>query len=82
MLVMALLSLSSMILGCLARSHDWRMLEAYTVGKLGVVEINYIKKALSWIQRHSWSNVVVETDSLVCVQAIQCDLHMPSELAY
>ncbi|XP_074343069.1 uncharacterized protein LOC141680867 [Apium graveolens] len=44
-----------------------------------IAEINGIKEALSWIDRHSWPPVVLETDSLVCVQAINSNMFMPSQ---
>lgn len=44
-----------------------------------ISETTGIKEALSWIYRHSWSNVVMETDSVVCVQAINSNMFMPSQ---
>ncbi|XP_030486875.2 uncharacterized protein LOC115703783 [Cannabis sativa] len=71
-------------MGCLARNHAGQVLEAFTSSEEGIVrpeivEIIGIKEALSWIRRHNWQNVLLETDSLVCVQAIQSELYMPSE---
>uniref|UniRef100_A0A803QLB5 RNase H type-1 domain-containing protein n=1 Tax=Cannabis sativa TaxID=3483 RepID=A0A803QLB5_CANSA len=70
--------------GCLARNHAGQVLEAFTTSMEEIVrpeiaEIIGIKEALSWIQHHNWQNVLLETDSLVCVQPIQSELHMPSK---
>ncbi|XP_074324121.1 uncharacterized protein LOC141661039 [Apium graveolens] len=59
-----------------ARDHEGGLIEAISRcegGQLAseVVEALGIKEALSWIKRKSWMEVVVETDSLVCVQAIR-----------
>lgn len=71
-------------MGCLDRGSDGRMLQAFIVGKVcsvqpEIAEIIGIKEALSWIDGHFWSNVVMETDSLVCVQDIKNTLFMPSQ---
>ncbi|XP_074351310.1 uncharacterized protein LOC141690404 [Apium graveolens] len=59
-----------------ARDHEGGLIEAISRcegGQLAskVVEALGIKEALSWIKRKSWMEVVVETDCLVCVQAIR-----------
>uniref|UniRef100_A0A803NKE8 Reverse transcriptase domain-containing protein n=1 Tax=Cannabis sativa TaxID=3483 RepID=A0A803NKE8_CANSA len=61
-----------------------RLIEAYTLGKMGRVdpemaEIIGIKEALSWIDKHHWQNVVLESDSLLCVQAIKSNIPMLSQ---
>uniref|UniRef100_A0A803QFY2 RNase H type-1 domain-containing protein n=1 Tax=Cannabis sativa TaxID=3483 RepID=A0A803QFY2_CANSA len=71
-------------LGCLARDSNGRLIEAYTLGKMGRVdpemaEIIGIKEALSWIDKHHWQNVVLESDSLLCVQAIKSNIPMLSQ---
>lgn len=43
-----------------------------------IAEIIGIKEALSWIEGHQWQNVIIETDSLACVQAINSEFHIPS----
>ncbi|XP_060969475.1 uncharacterized protein LOC115713156 [Cannabis sativa] len=63
-------------MGCVARDHHRTMVEAFTKGKVGYVqpeiaEIVGIKEALIWIATHPSDNVVLETDSLMCVQAVQ-----------
>ncbi|KAM6550249.1 hypothetical protein CsatB_000057 [Cannabis sativa] len=59
-----------------ARDHDGRFIEAFRVLLEGFVdpaiaEVVGVKEALSWIKRHQWGRVEVETDSLVVVQAIR-----------
>ncbi|KAM6571333.1 hypothetical protein CsatA_015413 [Cannabis sativa] len=59
-----------------ARDHDGRFIEAFTVLLEGCVdpviaEVVGVKEALSWIKRHQWGRVDVETDSLVVVQAVR-----------
>ncbi|KAM6583564.1 hypothetical protein CsatB_010566 [Cannabis sativa] len=62
-------------MGCVAQNYHCVMVEAFKKGKIGCVqpeiaEIIGIKEALSWIATHSLDRVMLETDSLVCVQAI------------
>ncbi|KAM6540880.1 hypothetical protein CsatB_005327 [Cannabis sativa] len=71
-------------MGCVARNYHGAMVKAFKKGKIGCVqpeidEIIGIKEALSWITTHSWDRVMSETDSLVCVQAIQSGIFMPSK---
>ncbi|XP_060962035.1 uncharacterized protein LOC133032185 [Cannabis sativa] len=71
-------------IGCVARNHHGAMVEAFKKEKFGCVqpkiaEIIGIKEALSWIVTHSCDRVMLETDSLVCVQAIQSGIFMPSQ---
>ncbi|XP_060965020.1 uncharacterized protein LOC133034003 [Cannabis sativa] len=59
-------------MGCLACNHVGQVLEAFTSSREGIVgpeiaEIIGIKEAVNWIQRHNLQNVLLETDSLVCV---------------
>ncbi|KAM6565218.1 hypothetical protein CsatB_025216 [Cannabis sativa] len=70
--------------GCVARDHHGTMVEAFKKGKVGYVqpeiaEIIGIKEALSWIAIHPWDSVVLETDNLVCVQAVQSKVFMSSQ---
>ncbi|KAM6558557.1 hypothetical protein CsatA_027796 [Cannabis sativa] len=37
-----------------------------------------MKEALSWIKRKGWEDVIVETDSLMVVQALNSSIHMTS----
>lgn len=74
-------------MGCLARDGTGRLMEAFMLEKVGkvqpeIAETIGIKEALSWIDRHSWSNVFMETDSLVCVQAINSTMFMPSHFIF
>ncbi|KAM6541168.1 hypothetical protein CsatB_005615 [Cannabis sativa] len=60
---------------CVTRDSSGNLVEVYTMGKVGrvqpeIAEIVGIKEALSWIDRHLWGQVILETDSLVCVQAV------------
>ncbi|KAM6590959.1 hypothetical protein CsatA_013564 [Cannabis sativa] len=66
-----------------ARDHQGRFIEGFTVLREGCVdsaiaELIGVKEALSWIKRKQWGSVVVETDSLVVVQAIQSMVNIPS----
>ncbi|KAM6587643.1 hypothetical protein CsatA_010248 [Cannabis sativa] len=70
-------------IGAVARDSDGQLIEAFTTLKCGVVqpatvEAFGIKEALSWIKSKGWSNVIVETDSIVSVQALSSSLVMPS----
>ncbi|KAM6589465.1 hypothetical protein CsatA_012070 [Cannabis sativa] len=70
--------------GCVARDTNGMLLEAISASRFGVVkpeiaETIGIKEALSWIERKQWSNVVIETDALVVVQAINSSILMPSQ---
>ncbi|KAM6576521.1 hypothetical protein CsatB_028358 [Cannabis sativa] len=62
--------------GIVARDHFGNCLEARAgcfggVYSAAVIEALGIKEALSWIKTKNWDYVVVETDSLVTVQAIR-----------
>ncbi|XP_060966242.1 uncharacterized protein LOC133034831 [Cannabis sativa] len=70
--------------GCVARDTNGMLLEAISASRFGVVkpeiaETIGIKETLSWIERKQWSNVVIETDALVVVQAINSSILMPSQ---
>uniref|UniRef100_A0A803NIV3 RNase H type-1 domain-containing protein n=1 Tax=Cannabis sativa TaxID=3483 RepID=A0A803NIV3_CANSA len=70
-------------IGAVARDSDGQLIEAFTALKCGVVqpaavEAFGIKEALSWIKSKGWSNVIVETDSIVSVQALSSSLFMLS----
>ncbi|KAM6569605.1 hypothetical protein CsatB_017590 [Cannabis sativa] len=70
--------------GLVARDHSCRLIEAVSGSRFGAVhpgvaEVIGVKEALSWIKRKQWSNVVVETNALVVVQAIKGSVNMPSQ---
>ncbi|KAM6576060.1 hypothetical protein CsatB_027897 [Cannabis sativa] len=70
--------------GCVARDHHGKLIEAISESRWGCVsaeiaEVIGIKEALSWIKRKGWDRVVVESDALVVVQAINSSVHMPSQ---
>ncbi|XP_060957652.1 uncharacterized protein LOC133029176 [Cannabis sativa] len=69
--------------GIVARDHGGNCLEARAgcfggIYSAAVVEALGIKEALSWIKTKNWVHVVVETDSLVTVQAIRSSQIMGS----
>ncbi|KAM6569080.1 hypothetical protein CsatB_017065 [Cannabis sativa] len=69
--------------GIVARDHCGNCLEARAgcfggIYSAAVVEALGIKEALSWIKTKNWVHVVVETDSLVTVQAIRSSQTMGS----
>ncbi|XP_062093342.1 uncharacterized protein LOC133799338 [Humulus lupulus] len=71
--------------GCVARDSNGLFLEALCGRRRGKVsavlgEALSIKEALSWIQRKDWANVIVESDCLVVVHAIQHQVQMFSPL--
>lgn len=71
------------VAGLLARNHNGRVIEAFAIYNLGCVkseiaEFISIKESLSWIKEKRWQNVIIETDCLVAVQALQCVMQMPS----
>ncbi|XP_074377050.1 uncharacterized protein LOC141718568 [Apium graveolens] len=60
-----------------ARDHKGDMLEARTCCKQGTVtpemaEAIGVKEALSWVKNKGWTNVVMESDCLLLIQAIRC----------
>ncbi|KAM6549739.1 hypothetical protein CsatB_021415 [Cannabis sativa] len=60
------------------------MVEAFSKSKIGkvspeVAEVIGVKEALSWIKQKDLSDVEIETDSLVVVQAINGSVQMPSQ---
>ncbi|KAM6584005.1 hypothetical protein CsatB_011007 [Cannabis sativa] len=70
--------------GCVARNSSGILLEAFFASRWGCVsaeiaEVIGIKEALSWIKRKGWEKVVVESDALVVVQAINSSIQMPSQ---
>ncbi|XP_060962217.1 uncharacterized protein LOC115711062 [Cannabis sativa] len=76
-------SIGSYGVGIVARNSNGHLIEATTTLRLGnvqstTIEAFGIKEALSWIKDKDWSNVVVETDSLVSVQALSSLVFMPS----
>lgn len=67
----------------IVRDHNGGLIEAFSVCRNGVInpelgEALGVPEALSWIKRRQWSNVVVETDSLLVVQALRTNMGMTS----
>ncbi|XP_060973592.1 uncharacterized protein LOC133038936 [Cannabis sativa] len=57
--------------GCVVRNADGTLIAAFAGVKPGKVspelaEIMGIREALSWLKNHSYTQAIVETDSLVC----------------
>ncbi|XP_060965704.1 uncharacterized protein LOC133034606 [Cannabis sativa] len=70
--------------GCVARDSNGCLITTLSVSRFGlvkaeIVEIIGIKEALRWIKKKQWTNVVIETDALVVVQAINSSILMPSQ---
>ncbi|KAM6557117.1 hypothetical protein CsatB_004136 [Cannabis sativa] len=70
-------------LGGLARDANGQFIEAFCLHKPGcvqpsLVEAFGVKEALSWIKTKGWEHVILETDSLVVVQALQSNVAMQS----
>uniref|UniRef100_A0A803PT91 RNase H type-1 domain-containing protein n=1 Tax=Cannabis sativa TaxID=3483 RepID=A0A803PT91_CANSA len=69
--------------GIVAQDHFGNCLEARAgsfggVHSAAVIKALGIKEALSWIKAKNWNHVVIETDSLVTVQAIRSTQSMGS----
>uniref|UniRef100_A0A803PB72 RNase H type-1 domain-containing protein n=1 Tax=Cannabis sativa TaxID=3483 RepID=A0A803PB72_CANSA len=72
-------------LGGLARDANGHLIEAFCLHKAGcvqpsLVEAIGVKEALSWIKKKGWEHVILETDSLVVVQALQNCLFVGSNV--
>uniref|UniRef100_A0A803PV21 Reverse transcriptase n=1 Tax=Cannabis sativa TaxID=3483 RepID=A0A803PV21_CANSA len=70
--------------GIIIRDQAGYLVEAVSTRKIGVVtpeiaEVIGVKEALSWIKNHDLSDVEIESDSLVVVQAINGEVQMPSQ---
>ncbi|XP_060965224.1 uncharacterized protein LOC115719983 [Cannabis sativa] len=70
--------------GFIVRDKDGKLVEAVSSSKTGVVspeivEVVGMKEALSWIKTKHLTEVEIETDSLVAVQAINGSVQMPSQ---
>ncbi|XP_030508865.2 uncharacterized protein LOC115723509 [Cannabis sativa] len=70
-------------IGVVARDKNGQLIEAFTALRVGnvqpaIVESFGVKKSLSWIKGKNWSNVVIEADSIVSVQAFFSSVFMPS----
>ncbi|XP_062114633.1 uncharacterized protein LOC133825746 [Humulus lupulus] len=66
-----------------ARDEDGKVVEAISSCRSGVVspeiaEAIGIREVLSWVKRKKWPNVMIETDSLLCVQALRSSIVMES----
>ncbi|KAM6587872.1 hypothetical protein CsatA_010477 [Cannabis sativa] len=69
--------------GMVARNNSGSLIDATAQCANGaftpeVVEIMGIKEALSWIKHNGWQHVVLESDSLVSIQAIRSSLPLCS----
>uniref|UniRef100_A0A803PEZ1 RNase H type-1 domain-containing protein n=1 Tax=Cannabis sativa TaxID=3483 RepID=A0A803PEZ1_CANSA len=69
--------------GGIARGSDGRLIEAFCLHKDGcvqpsLVEAIGVKEALSWIKEKGWQRIILETDSLVVVQALESNVEMQS----
>uniref|UniRef100_A0A803QF42 RNase H type-1 domain-containing protein n=1 Tax=Cannabis sativa TaxID=3483 RepID=A0A803QF42_CANSA len=69
--------------GCVARDHFGHLTEAISDSRVGVVlpeiaEVIGMKEALSWIKKKGWEDMIIETDSLIVVQALNSSVHMTS----
>ena len=68
---------------CISRDSQGMFVEAITNCWEGQVapelaQLIGIQDAPSWIKRKNWQNVVLETDSLLCVQALRSQAQFPS----
>ncbi|XP_062116553.1 uncharacterized protein LOC133830553 [Humulus lupulus] len=66
-----------------ARDHNGTLIEAFSVYRNGAInpelgEAMGVREALSWIKRRRWTNVVVETHSLMVIQALRSNIVMTS----
>uniref|UniRef100_A0A803PHA9 Reverse transcriptase domain-containing protein n=1 Tax=Cannabis sativa TaxID=3483 RepID=A0A803PHA9_CANSA len=71
-------------IGVIIRDGEAKMVEAFSKSKIGnvspeVAEVIGVKEALSWIKQKDLSDVEIETDSVVVVQAINGSVQMPSQ---
>ncbi|KAM6569719.1 hypothetical protein CsatB_017704 [Cannabis sativa] len=69
--------------GFVAHDCDGRVMEAFsTISSVScrpeIAKILSVKEALSWIKRNSKSNVILETNCILVVQAILSSVSMPS----
>ena len=74
-------------IGCVARDYNGQVLNAFYKDFVGCVqpeitEVIGIKEALSWIASSPWSDVIIESDSLVSVQAILSHCFLPSQFGF
>ncbi|KAM6567737.1 hypothetical protein CsatA_026865 [Cannabis sativa] len=69
--------------GIVVRDDGGRLIEAFATYVTGDVqpelaEIMGIKEALSWVKRKGIQDVVIESDSLLLIQALDSSIRMPS----
>uniref|UniRef100_A0A803PAM3 RNase H type-1 domain-containing protein n=1 Tax=Cannabis sativa TaxID=3483 RepID=A0A803PAM3_CANSA len=69
--------------GILVQDHHGGDLEAFAMFLASFVQLEAakiigIKESLSWMKGKTWSNVVVETNCFVVIQALQSAVCMPS----
>uniref|UniRef100_A0A803NJ40 RNase H type-1 domain-containing protein n=1 Tax=Cannabis sativa TaxID=3483 RepID=A0A803NJ40_CANSA len=67
-----------------ARDLGGNFIEAISSSRCGLVqpkiaEMIRVKEDLSWIKGKCWSDVVIESDALVVVQAVNSSIKMPSQ---
>ncbi|XP_062089241.1 uncharacterized protein LOC133795796 [Humulus lupulus] len=67
----------------IARDHNGTFIEAFSVCRAGTVspelgEVLGVHEALSWIKRRRWVDAVIETDSILVVQALRSNISMDS----
>ncbi|XP_062076048.1 uncharacterized protein LOC133780194 [Humulus lupulus] len=65
------------------RDHDGVLLEAFSVCRSGYVapelgEALGVREALSWLKGRNWMQAVIETDSVLVVQALRSNITMDS----
>uniref|UniRef100_A0A803P1X0 Reverse transcriptase zinc-binding domain-containing protein n=1 Tax=Cannabis sativa TaxID=3483 RepID=A0A803P1X0_CANSA len=71
--------------GCVARDSNGSLIEAFSASKSGVVTpeiaevIGILKEALSWVKAKGWEDVIIESDALLVVQAINSSVSMSSQ---
>ena len=64
---------------CLARDHEGQVVNVISSCRDGVLSSELakavgVRDALSWIKSKNWQNVVLETDCLILVQGIRCNI--------
>ena len=70
-------------MACVARDHNGMFVSAITHCREGLLDPELteafgIHEALSWIRRQQWPSIILESDSLLCVQALRSQVQLPS----
>uniref|UniRef100_A0A803R596 Reverse transcriptase zinc-binding domain-containing protein n=1 Tax=Cannabis sativa TaxID=3483 RepID=A0A803R596_CANSA len=73
--------------GCVIRNTEGELISVLAGAKQGkvapeIAEALGIREALSWLKNHNYSHAVVESDSLVCVDAIRSNVKLNSGFGY